>query len=108
MYSFQSMKKKLMFKQALHLIDKWLDYQTYFKEIPGVSVGIFVEDEIIFKKEYGYANIKDKIKLTDQHLFRISSHSKLFSATAIMRLYHEEKLSIDDKVSKYLPMVYFR
>ncbi len=97
------MKKKLMFKQALHLIDKWLDYQTYFKEIPGVSVGIFVEDEIIFRKEYGYANIKDKIKLTDQHLFRIASHSKLFSATAIMRLYHEDKLSIDDKVSKYLP-----
>lgn len=97
------MKKKLMFKQALHLIDKWLDYQTYFKEIPGVSVGIFVEDEIIFRKEYGYANIKDKIKLTDQHLFRIASHSKLFSATAIMKLYHEDKLSIDDKVSKYLP-----
>ncbi len=92
-----------MLKQTLHLIDNWLDYQTYIKEIPGVAVGIFVEDEIIFKKEYGYANIKDKAKLTDQHLFRIASHSKLFTATAIMKLYHEEKLSIDDKISKYIP-----
>jgi len=95
-------KKKLL-KQALHLIDNWLDYQTYIKEIPGVAVGIFIEDEIVFKKEYGYANLEKKTKLTDQHLFRIASHSKLFTATAIMKLYHEEKLSIDDKISKYLP-----
>lgn len=97
------MSKKIVLKQVLHLIDNWLDYQTYIKEIPGVAVGIFAEDEIIFKKEYGYANSKDKTKLTDQHLFRIASHSKLFTATAIMKLYHEEKLSIDDKVSKHLP-----
>jgi CubicO group peptidase (beta-lactamase class C family) len=87
-------KKKLL-KQALHLIDNWLNYQTYIKEIPGVAVGIFVEDEIVFKKEYGYANLEKKTKLTDQHLFRIASHS--------MKLYHEEKLSIDDKISRYLP-----
>ncbi|NHJ39249.1 MAG: beta-lactamase family protein [Asgard group archaeon] len=94
---------KKYFKQAIHLIDNWLNFQTYFKEIPGMAVGIFCEDEIIFKKEYGYADLKDKIKLTDQHLFRIASHSKLFTATAIMKLYHEGKLSIDDKVSKHLP-----
>ncbi len=92
-----------MFRQAIHLIDNWLDFHVYFKEIPGIAVGIFVEDEIIFKKEYGYANLDDKTKLTNQHLFRIASHSKLFTATAIMKLYHEEKLSLDDKVSKHLP-----
>jgi len=95
--------KKEVIKKAIHLIDNWLDFQTYIKELPGVAVGIFVEDEIIFKKEYGYANLEKKTKLTDQHLFRIASHSKLFTATAIMKLYHEEKLSIDDKISKHLP-----
>ncbi|NHJ87753.1 MAG: beta-lactamase family protein [Asgard group archaeon] len=95
--------KKELIKKSLPLIDKWLDYQTYIKEIPGVAVGIFFEDETIFKKEYGYADIKNKEKLNGSHIFRIASHSKLFTATAIMKLYHEEKLSIDDKVSKYLP-----
>jgi CubicO group peptidase (beta-lactamase class C family) len=90
-------------KQALHLIDGWFDFQTYIKEIPGVAVGIYVEDEIVFKKEYGYADLENKIKLNGQHLFRIASHSKLFTATAIMKLYHEDKLSIDDRISKYLP-----
>ncbi len=97
------MVKKDLIKQSLHLIDNWLNFQTYFKEIPGVAVGIFVEDEIVFKKEYGYANLGSKKKLNDQHLFRIASHSKLFTATAIMKLYHQEKLSIDDKISKHLP-----
>ncbi len=94
---------KDLFKQAIHLIDNWIDFQTYIKEIPGVAVGIFVEDEIVFRKEYGYANLEKEVKLTDQHLFRIASHSKLFTATAIMKLYHEDKLSIDDRISKYLP-----
>ena len=63
------MSNKEMIKQTLHLIDNWLDYQLYIKEIPGIAVGVFLEDEIIFKKEYGYANLEEKIKLTDQHLF---------------------------------------
>lgn len=97
------MVKKELIKSSLHLIESWLDYQIYIKEIPGLAVGIAVNGELIFKKEYGYANLERKSKLTDQHLFRIASHSKLFTATAIMMLYHEGKLSIDDKVSKYIP-----
>lgn len=97
------MVKKELIKSSLHLIESWLDYQVYIKEIPGLAVGIAVNGELIFKKEYGYANLERKSKLTDQHLFRIASHSKLFTATAIMMLYHEGKLSIDDKVSKYIP-----
>lgn len=97
------MGRKKLLKQAIHLIDNWLNFQVYLKEIPGISIGIFVEDEIIFKKEYGYSNLETKEKLTNQHLFRIASHSKLFTATAIMKLYHGEKLSLDDKISKFLP-----
>jgi len=51
------MSNKEMIKQSLHLIDNWLDYQVYIKEIPGIAVGVFLEDEIIFKKKYGYANL---------------------------------------------------
>jgi CubicO group peptidase (beta-lactamase class C family) len=97
------MSKKQLIRQALHLIDNWIDYQVYIKEIPGVSVGISLGDEVIFRKEYGYANLMSKTKLIDQHLFRIASHSKLFTATAIMKLYYEDRLSIDDRISKYLP-----
>lgn len=94
---------KEVVKEASDLIDKWLDYQTYINELPGLAVGIFIDDEIVFQNEYGYANPKTKEKFTKKHLFRIASHTKLFTATAIMMLYNEGKLSLDDKVSKYLP-----
>ncbi|MFX0081099.1 MAG: hypothetical protein ACFE94_05040 [Candidatus Hodarchaeota archaeon] len=44
------MVDKELIKSALHLIDNWLDYQAYIKEIPGFAVGIAVEDELIFNK----------------------------------------------------------
>lgn len=97
------MSNKELIKESLHLIDNWIDYQVYIKEIPGVSIGIYFEDEIILRKEYGYANQQKKEILNEKHMFRIASHSKLFTATAIMKLYYEEKLSIDDKISKHLP-----
>jgi CubicO group peptidase (beta-lactamase class C family) len=89
-------------KAVLGLVDNWLDYQTYIKEIPSVSVGIFVEDEVIFQKSYGYANLETQEKATPQTMYRIGSHSKLFSATAIMRLRAEGKLRLDDPVSQHL------
>ncbi|NPD90501.1 MAG: beta-lactamase family protein [Asgard group archaeon] len=94
---------KSIIKEASGLMDKWLDYQTYLNELPGLAVGIFVDNEIVFQKKYGYADLEVKKKFTNQHLFRIASHSKLFTATAIMILYKEGKLSLDDKVTKYLP-----
>lgn len=88
---------------VLKLIDSWLDFQTYIKEIPSVSVGIFMEDEVIFRKSYGYSNLETKNKATSSTLYRIGLHSKVFSTTIIMRLYAEDKLSLDDRVVKHLP-----
>jgi CubicO group peptidase (beta-lactamase class C family) len=89
-------------KAILGLVDDWLNYQTYIKEIPSVSVGVLVEDEIVFQKSYGYANLDSKEKATPTTMYRIASHSKLFTATAIMRLRAEGKLRLDDPVSKHL------
>lgn len=94
---------KTIINEASEIIDSWLNYQTYINELPGLAVGVFIDDEIVFQKEYGYADLELKTKLNDQHLFRIASHSKLFTATAIMKLVFKEKLSLDDKVVKYLP-----
>ena len=44
-----------------------------------------------------------KVPMTPQTKFRMASHSKLFTATAIMQLREQGKLRLDDPVSKYLP-----
>ena len=99
-----SAKEKI--KHVVGLLDNWLDFQTYYKEIPGVSVGVYCEDEILFQKSYGYKNLESKEKADSTTLYRIASHSKLFTATAIMKLYAEDKLSLDDRVSTHLTWFY--
>jgi CubicO group peptidase (beta-lactamase class C family) len=58
---------------------------------------------VLFNTAYGYADLEKKTKLTSQHIFRIASHSKTFTATALMLLAEEGKLRIDDCVIDYLP-----
>ena len=90
-------------RMATGLIDRWLDYQAYYREIPGMSVGISVGDETVFSKGYGWANVADKVPATPQTLYRIAPHSKLFTASAIMRLMEAKQLRLDDTIAEHLP-----
>lgn len=58
-------------------------------------------DNIVFAKAYGYADIENKIenKLTTR--FAIASNTKQFTATAIMQLVEQNKISLDETIDKY-------
>src|SRR5271165_6312061 len=49
------------------------------------AVAIRSEDQLLLSKGYGYADIERQIPMTAEHIFRIASHSKTFTATAIMQ-----------------------
>ncbi|MCT2561900.1 serine hydrolase [Chryseobacterium herbae] len=57
----------------------------------------------IFSDHYGYSNIENKEKFSDQSQFPIASVTKTFTSTAILQLKEKGKLKIDDSVQKYLP-----
>lgn len=61
------------------------------------------KNNIVFNRAYGYANLEKKEKLTTEHIFRIASHSKTFTAAAIMQLSEKGQLQVDNAVIKYLP-----
>ncbi len=90
-------------EKAVKYIGSWLPFRFRRTEIPGMVVAIAHKDKIIFKGAYGYANIETKEKMTTNHVFRIASHSKTFTATAIMQLQEKGKLRIDDYAAGYLP-----
>ena len=50
---------------ATRLIDSWLAYKVYADRLPGLTIGIVHNDQIIFTKGYGYANIETQTKTTD-------------------------------------------
>src|SRR5262249_51653082 len=71
--------------------------------VPG-AVFVYVADgRVVFKKGYGYANLASRTPVDpDKTLFEIASVSKLFTATALMQLYEQGKLRLDDDVNGYL------
>ncbi len=64
--------------RALKFIDSWLDFRQRHDEIPGLVVGISHNNELVFNKAYGYANLERKEKLRSSHIFRIGLTSKNF------------------------------
>lgn len=58
--------------------------------------------KIVYKATMGFADAAQKTRLTEQYRFNIGSIAKEFNAVAIMMLKEQGKLSLDDKVSKYL------
>ncbi|NIM57490.1 MAG: serine hydrolase [Candidatus Aminicenantes bacterium] len=75
-------------------------------ELPGLAIGIVKDNEIVYAKGFGVKNIDTKEPVTTKSLFHMASVSKPFSATAIMQLVEQGKVSLDDPVVKYLP--YFK
>jgi CubicO group peptidase (beta-lactamase class C family) len=59
--------------------------------------------KILFEKGYGLADLEHRVPVTPQTIFRIGSVTKQFTATAILKLQKEGRLSVNDKLSKYFP-----
>ncbi len=74
--------------------------------IAGLSVAITRNDSVIYTGAFGYRNIETKERLTPHHVFHWASVSKTFVATAIMQLWEQKKINLDEKLITYLP--YFR
>jgi CubicO group peptidase (beta-lactamase class C family) len=70
---------------------------------PGCALGIYRGGQIIYEKGYGLANIEENVAISPKSVFDIGSTSKQFTATSILLLEKEGKLSIDDDVRKYVP-----
>ncbi|TDW89390.1 CubicO group peptidase (beta-lactamase class C family) [Kribbella pratensis] len=88
--------------EALAYYDSWLAFNQRYQRVPGVQVAVYVEDSIAFSASYGLADVENDVPLTDQHLFRIASHSKTFTGTAIFQLVEQGRLRLDDKVSQHV------
>ncbi len=86
---------KLIDTLALHFLDK--------TKIPGMSVAISKNGKLVFAKGFGFANVKEGIKMRPNTQLRTASVSKLLTATAIGRLFSEGKLDLDAPIAKYVP-----
>lgn len=91
------------YSDALRIADIWLEAQRDFDRLPGISVAIIQDQNVIFKKGYGFADLEKKTPMKPETIFSICSISKLFTSIAVMKLWEEGKLRLDDSLQALLP-----
>ena len=69
----------------------------------GAAVLVAQDGEVVYEKGFGFANLEHHVPVTPETKFRIGSITKQFTASAILKLQEEGKLSVDDKLSKFIP-----
>lgn len=71
--------------------------------IPNAAISIVYLGDSILEKGYGHANISAGTSVhPETTVFRVGSISKLFTATALMQLAEQGKLSLDEDINEYL------
>jgi CubicO group peptidase (beta-lactamase class C family) len=89
-------------REAAPAIESWLEFQRRYLRTPGIQAAIRVGDEVVLSVALGYSDEVAGTPLRTDHLFRIASHSKTFTATAIMQLVEQGKVRLDDPVAQYV------
>jgi CubicO group peptidase (beta-lactamase class C family) len=101
--AFSEEKAKPDFSEAIRMIDTWLEAQRDYDNLPGISVAIVTDQEILWSKAYGMADLEKKVASSPSTIYSICSISKLFTSVAIMKLRDAGKLRLEDLVADHLP-----
>jgi CubicO group peptidase (beta-lactamase class C family) len=96
-------------RDAARYADTWVELRARTQRIPGVQVAVAVAGEVLLSSAHGFARLPETNgqndpgePLTTRHLFRIASHSKTFTATAVMQLVEAGRLRLDDTVEEHV------
>ncbi|WP_179344491.1 serine hydrolase [Winogradskyella ursingii] len=72
-------------------------------EVPGISVGILKDSEVVYSKGHGVRSLTTKKDMTEETLVGVASNSKGFTCFALAMMIDEGKLNWDDPVRKHIP-----
>jgi CubicO group peptidase (beta-lactamase class C family) len=84
-------------------LDKTLSAALASSGAPSVSVVVTENGRIVYARAFGMANIAENRPATAATRYAIGSVSKQFTVAALLLLEEQGKLSLKDKVGKYLP-----
>ncbi|WP_127141501.1 serine hydrolase domain-containing protein [Flagellimonas marinaquae] len=97
----QNNKEEINIHHIATKIDSLLSH--YNENEPGIAIGLVQNNQLIYEKYFGMANLDYEIPIHKGTSFHVASVSKQFTAFAILLLEDEGKLSLDDDIRIYLP-----
>lgn len=89
--------------QRLHLLATWVDAQRAYEQIPGASMAVVRDQDLLWSAGFGRADRELGTPATPRTIYSICSISKLFTAIAVMQLRDAGKVDLHAPVSEYLP-----
>ena len=88
----------------LEKIDSLINSSITLKNFPGAQLFVKYNDSTIINKSYGFHTYDSIIKVDNKHLYDLASLTKVLASTfSLMKLYDENKLELNDKLSDYFP-----
>ncbi len=84
-------------------IDALVKQQMDEQRIPGLSLAVTVDNELIFTKGYGLSNVELQFPALAESVYEVASITKQFTAMGVLLLVQDGKLGLDDPVRKHLP-----
>lgn len=91
--------------RSLAYVDSWLRWRLPREGVPGCVVAVALKGRVVFAEAYGHADLDSGRRLRADDVFRIASHSKSFTAAALVQLAGEGRLHLDDPVADHLGWV---
>ena len=88
---------------AAPYLESWLEHQRLRLRVPGIQAAVRIGDRLVLDTALGVADVDTGAALTPGHLFRIASHSKTFTATAVLQLVEAGRMRLDDPISRWVP-----
>ncbi len=86
--------------------DQLLDYMQQLRtdhDLPGISVAVAVDGEIVFSEGVGYAELDNHTPATGRTVHNIGSVSKVFAVIGLMQLVEQGKVDLDATLQRYMP-----
>lgn len=87
----------------IEMLTAWTESKMAYDGQPGISMAIVYDQELVWSKGFGFADVNKKRPATEDTLYRIASITKLFTNTAVLHLRDDGKLQLDDPITKHLP-----
>lgn len=88
-------------------VDSLFEITIESEHIPGATIIIVKDGEVLLKKGYGYTSLGENINHVnpDSTIFRIGSITKTFTATALLQLVDKGKIGLNEDINKYLKSI---
>jgi len=89
--------------QGLEPVHQYVRTEMQREHIPGISIAVVREGQILLRRGYGSANLELQVPATDSTVYQSGSLGKQFTAAAVAMLAEQGRLKLDDPIVKWFP-----